>query len=57
MVKIQYQITTQIEHDTETDKRRILKSWSTILGQGKTMKKPTKKKVDIKVAEETTTYL
>ena len=39
MVKIRYQIITQVEFDTDTMKQRLLKSFTKILGEGMTYKK------------------
>ena len=52
MAKIRYQVITQIEFDTDTMKQRILKSFTKILGQGMTAKKPIPKKITIKKHEE-----
>lgn len=48
MVKIIYQVNAQIELDTETNRQRLVKSWTQMLGAGN---RPKKKVKEIKTIE------
>lgn len=52
MVKLIFQTITQIEVDTETNRQRILKAFTKLLGEGNGAKKPKKQKAVVaEVAE------
>ena len=57
MVKILYQVTAQIELDTETMRQRLVKSWTQMLGEGNRPKKKPKEIKTIEGKKEDTQWL